>query len=172
MLLDAAILYLFTTHLVLREKVESSLLVLESLHPRNPEAIAIETSTQELLTSSIVALILAVCATVACIGLISFIAWSVRCLRKSRRFAVALSADLEARARRDAVRIVDISSQGCRVLSAEPIPAGTPAILAAEGVVLPEAQVVWSGGGAAGLRFSAPLDVDVLKRFAPQRRGR
>ncbi len=161
-LLDAGAAYLFATHIALRESALDLLGDLAKVDPRSPQSLLIEHSAQELVTKSLLALGLALLGAILSISVLLGIAWSVRCLRKSRRFAVLLEA---LPSEGEAVRIVDISSNGCRLELPREVRADALARLTAEGVELPPARVVWTGGHSAGLEFVRPLDANVLERL-------
>ena len=161
-LLDAGAAYLFATHIALREAAVDLLADLSKVDPRSPQSLILEHSAQELVTKSLLALGLAMLGALLSLTLLLASAGAVRCLRKSRRFSVLLEARPSHGA---AVRIVDISSNGCRLELPEQVPAEALARLTAEGVELPPARIIWSGGQKAGLQFSRPLDAHVLERL-------
>ena len=164
-LLDVAVIYLFTKHVALREAAAGMLSKAQGLSPRDPGSLLLEQGAQQFLTSSILALGLASCGALAALTLLAAIAWSARCLRKSRRFAVALLGQIDASSEAGAVRILDISSGGCRVLLPRPLASGSPARVRVGSIELPPGRFVWSAGEAAGLQFSAPLEAEMLAQL-------
>ena len=165
LLLDAAVIYLFTKHVALREAAARMLSRSEELSPLDPGGLLLEQSAQQFLTNSLLALALASCAALASLTLLAAIAWSARCLRKSKRFAVALLGQINSSSEAGAIRILDISKGGCRVLLPRPVPAGGPAQLRVGAIELPPGRFVWSAGEAAGLQFSAPLEAEMLAQL-------
>ena len=160
LLLDAGAIYLFATHVRLRDAAAALIEDLGRLDRFHPQSRILEQSAEMLIGKSLLALVLASCAVLASLTLMLAIAWSVRCLRRSRRFAVFVEAYWGTAP--EPVEIVDISSDGCRVRLAGGCAPGAKAALVADGVELPPADVVWAEGGSAGLRFAQPIAPQLL----------
>ena len=160
LLLDAGAIYLFATHVRLRDAAARLLDDLGRLDRLHPQSRILEQSAETLIDQSILALVLASCGVLGSLTLILAIAWSVRCLRRSRRFAVFLEAYWGSEP--EPVEIIDISTLGCRVRLTSGAAPGAKASLVADGVELPPADVVWAEGGAAGLRFARPIGPQLL----------
>jgi hypothetical protein len=161
LILDAGAVYLFATHVQLRNAAAGLLKDVGRIDRHHPQSLVLERSAEMLLDRSIMALALAACGVLTSLTLLLALAWSVRCLRKSKRFGVLLEAYWGSEA--EPVEIVDISASGCRIRGV-PAP-GATASLVAGGVELPPAAVVWAQGGAAGLRFAQPIAPQSLKRL-------
>jgi hypothetical protein len=161
LLLDVGAVYLFATHVQLRNAAAALLDDIGRIDRHHPQSLVLERSAEMLLDRSIIALALAAGGVLASLTLLLALAWSVRCLRKSKRFGVLLEAYWGPEA--EPVEIVDISTSGCRIRGV-PAP-GVKASLVAGGVELPPADVVWAQGGAAGLRFAQPIAPQSLKRL-------
>ncbi len=158
LILDVAVVYLFATHVMLTDEAANVVKSLGHLHPRDPGASLLEHNAQDLLHKSLIALLLAGCGTLVSLTLLAAIAWSVRCLRKSRRFAVALGGYLNPSSEKAKLKVVDISVSGCRVSLDSPVPLGATVRLSAGGTDFPPARVIWSKEGSAGLQFTEPFD--------------
>ena len=87
--------------------------------------------------------------------------------RRSDRPLVELAAIVgHPRAgRRFAVEIVEISCEGCRLLTSDPVAFGDQLLISVPGMARWPARVVWARSGAAGVEFHRPLKPDVVAHF-------
>ena len=86
--------------------------------------------------------------------------------RRTPRLAISLSASLRERGRSAfSVRLVDISTTGCRIELWSDLPADSWVWLKLPGLEPRYSRLAWCRGGFAGVEFEAPLHeavVDVL----------
>lgn len=87
-------------------------------------------------------------------------------LRKTRRFALNLPASLRERERpRSPVRVVDISTHGCRLELPYPLAVGSWVWLKLAALETQYARIAWSRDLFAGLEFARPLNEAVLNQL-------
>ncbi|HEY6814497.1 MAG TPA: PilZ domain-containing protein [Croceibacterium sp.] len=67
--------------------------------------------------------------------------------------------------RRFTAEVVEISCEGCRLLTVEPMAYGDQLLVSVPGLARWPARVVWSQRGAAGVEFHCPLDPAVVARY-------
>lgn len=63
------------------------------------------------------------------------------------------------------VKVVDLSSDGCRLEFRGDVPEGVAVTIALPGLDAWEARVIWSKRGTAGCRFTHPLHPSLVQRF-------
>lgn len=87
--------------------------------------------------------------------------------RRSDRPLVELAAIIghPRTGRRFAVEVVEISSEGCRLLTSEPVAFGDQVLVSVPGMARWPARVVWARSGTAGVEFHRPLKPDVVAHF-------
>lgn len=157
-LLDALVAYCFWLHLSFAAAAKSALSASDALHARDPRLSTFMSDAEALLGRSLLALLLAAAGTALCISLAALICWSARCLRERRRLAADISATLCGEREPAPVRIVDISTSGCRIECDRALTPGMAVSLTFPDKVAVAARVVWQKELHAGLHFSAPLD--------------
>ncbi len=87
--------------------------------------------------------------------------------RRAPRVALNVPATMRERGRPGfPVRLVDLSTHGCRLELASGVPAGAPVWLKLGGLDSIYSRVVWSRDGFAGLAFETPLHEAVVERLA------
>lgn len=157
-LLDVVVAYCFWLHLSFAAAANSALSASDALHARDPRFSTFISDAEALLGRSLLALLLAAAGTALCISLTALICWSARCLRERRRLAADISATLCAERDAAAVRIVDISTSGCRIECDRTLTPGMAVSLTFPDSLAVTARVVWQKELHAGLHFSVPLD--------------
>ena len=86
--------------------------------------------------------------------------------RKRDRQSTALETSLHgAGTVRIPVKVVDLSSDGCRLEFRGDVPEGAAVTIALPGLDAWEASVIWSKRGTAGCRFTRPLHPSLVQRF-------
>lgn len=85
-----------------------------------------------------------------------------------RRQAQRIALDLDATARqagrqRTAVRVIDISTHGCRIEALTEFVLGRPIWLSVGGLESIFSRIAWQHGGFVGLEFGTPLSAQVLE---------
>lgn len=68
--------------------------------------------------------------------------------------------------RRFTVEVVEISCEGCRMLTGEPIACGDQLVVSIAGLPRWPARVIWARGGAVGAEFHQPLLPGEVARYA------
>ena len=69
----------------------------------------------------------------------------------------------------EAIRIVDLSPEGCGFRSLRPMPVGHRVWLALPGLETWAATIAWFENGKGGLRFERPLHPAVAARFVSRK---
>lgn len=91
--------------------------------------------------------------------------------RRASRTALRLSATMrEAGRSRVGVRLIDISTHGCRIEATAMIAADSWLWLSIAGLETQYCRVVWQCGEFAGLEFATPLAEPVLERLLQDQR--
>lgn len=87
--------------------------------------------------------------------------------RRSDRPLVELAAIVghPRTGRRFAVEIVEISCEGCRLLTSDTVAFGDQLLISVPGMARWPARVVWTRSGTAGVEFHRPLKPDVVAHF-------
>ena len=87
--------------------------------------------------------------------------------RRAPRLAISLDASLRERGRTPfAVRLVDISADGCRAETYCTVEPGADVWVKLPGLEPRYSRIIWSQGGFAGIAFEAPLHEAVLDLLA------
>src|SRR5687768_16763227 len=88
--------------------------------------------------------------------------------RRSERPLVELAAVVghPRSGRRFIAELVELSCEGCRLLTREPMESGDQLLLSVAGLKDWPARVVWIGGEAVGVEFHQPLQPGVVMRYA------
>ena len=88
--------------------------------------------------------------------------------RRSERPLVELAAMIghPRSGRRFAAEVVEISREGCRLLTAETLAVGDQLVVSIAGLARWPAWVIWARGGAVGLEFHQALEPHVVAEFA------
>ena len=87
--------------------------------------------------------------------------------RRSDRPLVELAAIVghPRTGRRFAVEVVEISCEGCRLLTSEPVAFGDQVLVSVPGMARWPARVVWARSGTAGVEFHRSLKPDAVAHF-------
>lgn len=89
--------------------------------------------------------------------------------RRARRFALRLSAMVRERGRgRIPIRVIDISTNGCRIELSCGLLVGTWVWLSIAGLETLYTKIVWCHEGFAGLEFTTPISEAVLDTLMKQ----
>jgi hypothetical protein len=89
--------------------------------------------------------------------------------RRTRRFALRLSAVVRERGRgRIPIRVIDISTHGCRIELSCGLLVGTSVWLSISGLETLDTRIVWCHEGFAGLAFTTPISEAVLDTLLKQ----
>ena len=87
--------------------------------------------------------------------------------RRTPRLAISLTASLRERGRSAfSVRLVDISTLGCRIELWSDLPAGSWVWLKLPGLEPRYSRLAWCRGGFGGVEFEAPLHESVVDILA------
>ena len=86
--------------------------------------------------------------------------------RRRERVPAAFGVSLRDQEKlRIAVRIVDLSTDGCRLEFGGELPEGARIAIAFPGLEAWEARVVWSKRGSAGCKFVHPMHPTLVRRL-------
>jgi hypothetical protein len=88
--------------------------------------------------------------------------------RRSERPLVELAAlvDHPRSGRRFAAEVVELSCEGCRLLTREPVECGDQVLVSIAGLAQWPARVIWARGGAVGVEFHRALRPGIVARYA------
>ena len=88
--------------------------------------------------------------------------------RRSERPLVELAAVIvhPRGGRKFTAELVELSCEGCRLLTREPMDSGDQLLVTIAGLNDWPARVVWMGGEAVGVEFHQPLQPGVVMRYA------
>ena len=88
--------------------------------------------------------------------------------RRSERPLVELAAMVghPRSGRRFAAEVAEVSREGCRLLTGEPLAAGDQLVVSIAGLARWPAWVIWARGGAIGVEFHQPLEPSVVEELA------
>jgi hypothetical protein len=67
--------------------------------------------------------------------------------------------------RRFTAEVVEISCEGCRMLTTEPVACGDQVLVSVPGLARWPARVIWARTGTAGVEFHRPLSPDMVARY-------
>ena len=67
--------------------------------------------------------------------------------------------------RRFTAELVEISCEGCRLLTTEPMAYGDQVLVSVPGLARWPSRVVWSQGGAAGVEFHRPIEPATVAEY-------
>ena len=67
--------------------------------------------------------------------------------------------------RRFTAEVVEISCEGCRILTSEPVACGDQVLVSVPGLARWPARVVWARPGAAGVEFHRPLTPSAVAHY-------
>ena len=67
--------------------------------------------------------------------------------------------------RRFTAEVVEISCEGCRLLTAEPVACGDQVLISVPGLARWPSRVVWARGGAVGVEFHRPLETAMVAYY-------
>ena len=68
-------------------------------------------------------------------------------------------------ARRFTAEMVEISCEGCRLLTVEPVACGDQVLVSVPGLARWPARVAWARTGAAGVEFHRPLEPSAVAQY-------
>ena len=89
--------------------------------------------------------------------------------RRARRYGLRLSAVVRERGRgRIPIRVIDISTNGCRIELSCGLLVGTSVWLSIAGLETLDTRIVWCHEGFAGLEFTMPINEAVLDTLLQQ----
>ena len=89
--------------------------------------------------------------------------------RRARRYGLRLSAVVRERGRgRIPIRVIDISTNGCRIELSCGLLVGTSVWLSIAGLETLDTRIVWCHEGFAGLEFTVPITEAVLDNLLQQ----
>lgn len=89
--------------------------------------------------------------------------------RTSPRASASGSAILRTGGQTFSAKLIDISTSGAKILTARPIEAGGPAVLALPGLPSLQAFVRWTHGQDTGLVFQTPMLIQVIAGWLMER---
>jgi len=67
--------------------------------------------------------------------------------------------------RRFTAEVVEISCEGCRLLTGEPVACGDQVLVSVPGLARWPSRVVWARKGAAGVEFHRPLEASMVAYY-------
>jgi hypothetical protein len=93
---------------------------------------------------------------------------STGAIRATERFPVRVSIEVmhPRSARRIEAELCDLSTGGCRIVSAGALSIGDQLLLTIEGLDPWPAAVAWAGEGSVGVAFHTPLDHSVAEHYS------